>query len=69
VVTDGADQLRDGASVLLPGEKPPASLASGAAGGKASSARCARIASFMKKATGSRATRLAKVYARLGCRP
>jgi len=67
VVTDGADQLRDGASVLLPGEKPPASLAAGAAGGKASSSRCARIASFMKKATGSRATRLATVSARLGC--
>ncbi|MGH8301699.1 MAG: MdtA/MuxA family multidrug efflux RND transporter periplasmic adaptor subunit [Steroidobacteraceae bacterium] len=68
VVTDGADQLRDGASVLLPGEKPPASLASGAAGGKASSARCARIASYRSKASGSRATRLAKVYARLGCK-
>jgi multidrug efflux system membrane fusion protein len=69
VVTDGADQLRDGASVLLPGEKPPASLAGSAAGGKGSSSRCARIASYMKKATGSRATRLAKVYARLGCKP
>jgi len=69
VVTDGADQLRDGASVLLPGEKPPASPASAAAGGKASSARCTRLASYMKKATGSRAIRLAKVYARLGCKP
>ncbi|MDE2052187.1 MAG: efflux RND transporter periplasmic adaptor subunit [Gammaproteobacteria bacterium] len=68
VVTDGADQLRDGASVLLPGEKPPESLASGAAAGKSSSARCARLASFMKKATGARAARLAKVYAQLGCR-
>ncbi|MGH8296865.1 MAG: efflux RND transporter periplasmic adaptor subunit, partial [Steroidobacteraceae bacterium] len=27
VVTDGADQLRDGAKVLLPGERPPSSLA------------------------------------------
>lgn len=68
VVTDGADQLRDGASVLLPGEKPPATLASGAAG-KSSNARCTRLASFMKKATGTRATRLAKAYARLGCKP
>src|SRR5579883_2013107 len=67
VVTDGADQLRDGASVLLPGEKPPASFASGAGAGKSSSARCARLASFTKKATGTRATRLAEVSARLGC--
>ena len=66
VVTDGADQLKDGASVLLPGEKPPESVA-GAAGGKSSNARCTRLASYMKKATGTRATRLAKVYARLGC--
>jgi multidrug efflux system membrane fusion protein len=69
VVTDGADQLRDGASVLLPGDKPPASAASGAAAGRSSSAKCARVASFMKQATGSRAARLAKVYARLGCKP
>ncbi len=69
VVTDGADQLRDGASVLLPGEQPRATLAGGAAGGKAASARCARLDSFMKKATGSQATRFAKVYARLGCKP
>jgi membrane fusion protein, multidrug efflux system len=67
VVTDGADQLRDGAKVLLPGEQPPsfaqgAGAAAGAAGG-----RCARIESFMKTATGSKATRLAKIYARLGC--
>ena len=67
VVTDGADQLKDGASVLLPGEKPPESLASGGAAGKSSNARCTRLASYMKKATGTRATRLAKVYARLGC--
>jgi membrane fusion protein, multidrug efflux system len=65
VVTDGADQLKDGAPVLLPGEKPPGSVAGGA-GGK-SNARCTRLASYMKKATGTRATRLAKVYARLGC--
>jgi len=65
VVTDGADQLKDGAKVLLPGEEPP-SLAKGAAAGGASG-RCARIASYMKGATGSKATRLAKVYARLGC--
>jgi multidrug efflux system membrane fusion protein len=67
VVTDGADQLRDGAKILLPGETPPsfASGAGAAAGG--ANARCARLASFMKSATGSKATRLAKVYARLGC--
>ena len=66
VVTDGADQLKDGATVLLPGEKPPESLSAGAAG-KSSNARCTRLAAYMKKATGTRATRLAKVYARLGC--
>jgi multidrug efflux system membrane fusion protein len=65
VVTDGADQLRDGAKVLLPGEKP-ASFAGGAAAGSANS-RCARIAAYMKGATGSKATRLAKMAARLGC--
>jgi membrane fusion protein, multidrug efflux system len=63
VVTDGADQLRDGATVLLPGEKPPAAAA-GAVAAKGSSARCTRLAAFMKRATGSRATHLAKVYAR-----
>jgi membrane fusion protein, multidrug efflux system len=67
VVTDGADQLKDGASVLLPGEKPPESTAEGGAAGKSSNSRCTRLASYMKKATGTRATRLAKVYARLGC--
>ena len=65
VVTDGADQLRDGAKVLLPGEKP-ASVAGGASGGS-TNARCARIATYMKGATGSKATRLAKMAARLGC--
>lgn len=67
VVTDGADQLKDGASVLLPGEKPPQSMAAGGAAGNSSKARCTRLAAYMKKATGSRATRLAKVYARLHC--
>jgi multidrug efflux system membrane fusion protein len=67
VVTDGADQLRDGATVLLPGEKPAdGGPAAGAAGGSAS-ARCTRIAAYMKKATGERAARLAKMAARLGC--
>jgi multidrug efflux system membrane fusion protein len=64
VVTDGADQLKDGAKVLLPGEQPPA-IAKGSSGG--ASGRCTRIASYMKSATGSKATRLAKIYARLGC--
>jgi multidrug efflux system membrane fusion protein len=69
VVTDGADQLRDGAQVLLPGEKPAASAAAGvpAAAGGSANGHCARLASYMKKATGERAARLAKVYARLGC--
>jgi multidrug efflux system membrane fusion protein len=67
VVTDGADQLRDGAKVLLPGEQPP-SLAGGArAASGGANDRCARIASVMKSATGSKATRLAKISARLGC--
>jgi membrane fusion protein, multidrug efflux system len=66
VVTDGADQLRDGAKVLLPGEQAP-SLAGGAAAGGSSSARCARLASLMKSATGDKATHLAKAYARFGC--
>ncbi|HJS89909.1 MAG TPA: efflux RND transporter periplasmic adaptor subunit [Steroidobacteraceae bacterium] len=68
VVTDGADQLRDGAKVLLPGETPPAFAkgASALAGGS-SSARCARIGSLMKSATGTKAEHLSKVYARLGC--
>lgn len=65
VVTDGADQLRDGAKVLLPGEKP-AAFAGGGAGGS-NSTRCARIANYMKGATGTKATRLAKMAARLGC--
>ena len=65
VVTDGADQLRDGARVLLPGEQPPAlALGAGASGAQG---RCARVASAMKSATGSKATRLGKIYARLKC--
>ena len=69
VVTDGADQLRDGATVLLPGEKPAdTGPESGAAGGKsANAARCTRLASYMKKATGERAAHMAEMYARLGC--
>ena len=66
VVTDGADQLRDGAKVLLPGEKPPGALGGAASGGSGNS-RCARIASYMKDATGTKATRLARMAARLGC--
>jgi membrane fusion protein, multidrug efflux system len=66
VVTDGADQLRDGAHVLLPGEKPAGLAAAGAHGGSASQ-RCTRITGMMKSATGTKAERLAKVYSRLGC--
>ncbi|MDE2449891.1 MAG: efflux RND transporter periplasmic adaptor subunit, partial [Gammaproteobacteria bacterium] len=66
VVTDGADQLRDGAQVLLPGEKSPESAAGpGAAAAGSANSRCTRLASYMKKATGDRAERMAKVYARL----
>jgi len=69
VVTDGADQLRDGAEVLLPGEKPAGGFANGAGGthGGSTSQRCARISGMMKSATGSRAEHLAKFYSRLGC--
>jgi multidrug efflux system membrane fusion protein len=68
VVTDGADQLRDGAQVLLPGEKPPGSAAEAKAGaGGSSNSRCTRLASYMKKETGERAAHLAKTYARLNC--
>ncbi len=65
VVTDGADQLRDGARVLLPVEKPPA--VAGALPGGSANARCTRIATPMKQATGARAEHLAQAYARLGC--
>jgi multidrug efflux system membrane fusion protein len=39
VVTDGADQLRDGAKVLLPGERPSTALAQGRSAGRRSKAR------------------------------
>ncbi|MGH8202849.1 MAG: efflux RND transporter periplasmic adaptor subunit [Steroidobacteraceae bacterium] len=69
VVTDGADQLKDGAQVLLPGEKPAGELASsaGATHGGSTAERCTRISAMMKGATGTKAERLAKMYARLGC--
>jgi multidrug efflux system membrane fusion protein len=66
VVTDGADQLRDGATVLLPGEKPADTGPEVAAGGSGNE-RCTRLASYMKKATGERAARMQKMYTRLGC--
>ena len=64
VVTDGADQLREGAKVLLPGDRPAAGFA-GAGGTTAE--KCTRIAGMMKGATGTKASRLAKMYSRLGC--
>jgi len=70
VVTDGADQLRDGAQVLLPGEKSAGEgFANGAAGAREGSTaqKCARIADMMKGATGTKAKRLAHMYSRLGC--
>ena len=67
VVTDGADQLKDGAQVLLPGEKPPAQFAGAGAKGGTTAERCARISGMMKGATGTKAGRLAHMYARLKC--
>ena len=70
VVTDGADQLRDGAKVLLPGDKSDtAAFAGGAGGAQAGSTaeRCSRISDMMKGATGAKAKRLAHMYSRLGC--
>jgi multidrug efflux system membrane fusion protein len=68
VVTDGADQLRDGQQVLLPGEKSAAGFGAGAgAEGGSTAERCTRIAGMMKSATGTKAKRLAHMYSRLGC--
>ncbi len=68
VVTDGADQLRDGQEVLLPGEKPAAGFGAGAGEqGGSTAERCSRIAGMMKSATGTKAKRLAHMYSRLGC--
>jgi len=69
VVTDGADQLKDGAQVLLPGEKPPGApygAQSGARGGSKAQ-RCTRLAAAMKNASGAKAARLGQLYSRLGC--
>jgi multidrug efflux system membrane fusion protein len=67
VVTDGADQLREGAKVLLPGEKSGANgFARGGHGGSTAE-KCTRISGMMKGATGTKAERLAKMYSRLGC--
>ena len=70
VVTDGADQLRDGAQVLLPGDKSETAAFAGGAGGAQSGStaeRCSRISDMMKGATGAKAKRLAHMYSRLGC--
>ncbi|HET9107120.1 MAG TPA: efflux RND transporter periplasmic adaptor subunit [Steroidobacteraceae bacterium] len=67
VVTDGADQLRNGAKVLLPGEAPPGLAGSPGATAGGAGGRCARIDSMMKSATGAKARHLAQAYARLGC--
>jgi membrane fusion protein, multidrug efflux system len=70
VVTDGADQLRDGAQVLLPGDKSEAGAFAGGAGGAqggSTAERCSRISDMMKGATGAKAKRLAHMYSRLGC--
>ncbi len=68
VVTDGADQLRDGQQVLLPGDKSAAGVAgAGGAHGGTTAERCARISDMMKGASGTKAKRLAHMYSRLGC--
>jgi multidrug efflux system membrane fusion protein len=67
VVTDGADQLREGAKVLLPDEKSADQGVAGGAHGGSTADKCTRISGMMKGATGTKATRLAKMYARLGC--
>ena len=62
VVTDGADELREGARVRIPGEKAPkATVAAGARD------RCARLAQARRAAHGSRAKRLARAWQRFGC--
>jgi multidrug efflux system membrane fusion protein len=68
VVTDGADQLRDGAKVRIPGTQPV-----GAGGGTtvaaagSSQGRCARLAAAERNATGRRAQFLARLAKRHGC--
>ena len=70
VVTDGADQLRNGAHVRIPGEKGAKATAAGAtaaahAGGN--EARCARIAKKRRDASGMKAKFLERAWQRLGC--
>ena len=65
VVTDGADQLRDGARVRIPGQK--SAVAGGPAHAARPGARCARISRRMHGASGLRAKLLARAYRRLGC--
>jgi multidrug efflux system membrane fusion protein len=68
VVTDGADQLRDGAHVRIPGQKPASAAAgAGAASAGSSNGRCARIAAAAKSATGRKAQLLARLSKRFGC--
>ncbi len=65
VVTDGADELRPGARVRIPGQKAPLAAAQGA--GRADTARCARLAHSRRTASGRRAQYMARAYQRLGC--
>ena len=65
VVTDGADELRNGARVRIPGQK--SALAGGTARAASPADRCARIARAMHGASGVRAKLLARAYRRLGC--
>ena len=65
VVTDGADELREGARVRIPGQKSALAGATTRATGPAD--RCARIARAMRGASGIKAKFLARAYRRLGC--
>lgn len=65
VVTDGADQLRNGSKVRLPGEAPP--VAGAAASRSGNAARCARLAKKLQGASGTRAKYLARAYQSRGC--
>ena len=65
VVIDGADELRDGARVRIPGQK--SALGGGTAGAASAAARCARLARAMHGASALSAKSLARAYRRLGC--
>jgi multidrug efflux system membrane fusion protein len=70
VVTDGADELRPGAKVRIPGAHPSAARARGAGAQHTAAAgkgRCARLAQARRTASGRRARFLARASRRFGC--